>query len=201
MKKGSWYVIALALAAAVALLVQRTQRSAAGGRSGHGGHEAAAAPAPKISTEGMKPVPELVLKDLHDKPVSLKDYAGKVVLVNFWATWCDPCREEIPWLLRLTQKYGDEGFVVLGVAMDDEGKKAVEPYVEKERFDVDGQKVPMSYPIWIGDGDAADAFLKDVGGVVGLPTSVLVSRDGKRVHTIIGPVDPEKLERDIQGLL
>jgi thiol-disulfide isomerase/thioredoxin len=196
MKKGSWYVVALALAAALALVVQRTQRSAAGGR-----HAEPAAPAAKISTAGMKPAPDLVLKDLNDKQVSLKDYSGKVVLVNFWATWCDPCREEIPWLINLAQKYGDKGFVVLGVAMDDEGKKVVQPFVEKERFDVKGQKLPMTYPVLIGDGDAADAFLKDMGGAVGLPTSVLISRDGKRVHTIIGPVDPEKLERDIQGLL
>jgi len=199
MKKGSWYVIALALAVALALVVQRTQRSAAGSR--HSEPAAGVAPVKKLSTEGMKPVPDLVLKDLNGKSVSLKEYAGKVVLVNFWATWCDPCRTEIPWLIELSQKYGDKGFVVLGVAMDDEGKSAVEPFVQKERFDVNGQKLPMSYPILIGDGDAADAFLKDLGGVLGLPTSVLVSRDGKRVHTIIGPVEPDKLERDIQGLL
>ncbi|HUK52578.1 MAG TPA: TlpA disulfide reductase family protein [Candidatus Binatia bacterium] len=199
MKKGSWYVIALALAVALALVVQRTQRSAAGSR--HSEPAAGVAPVKKLSTEGMKPVPDLVLKDLNGKSVSLKEYAGKVVLVNFWATWCDPCRTEIPWLIELSQKYGDKGFVVLGVAMDDEGKSAVEPFVQKERFDVNGQKLPMSYPILIGDGDSADAFLKDLGGVLGLPTSVLVSRDGKRVHTIIGPVEPDKLERDIQGLL
>ena len=197
MKKGSWYVIALALAAATALVVQRTQRSAAGGHSS----VSSAAPPAKISTQAMRPAPPLALKDLNDKPVALKDYAGKVVLVNFWATWCDPCREEIPSLIALAQKYGDKGFVVLGVAMDDEGKKVVQPFVEKERFEVHGQKVPMSYPILIGDGDTVDEFLKDVGGAVGLPTSVLVSKDGKRVHTIIGPVDPDKLERDVQGLL
>jgi thiol-disulfide isomerase/thioredoxin len=199
MKKGSWYVVALALAAALALVVQRTQRSAAG--SGRTQAAASSAPVTKISTRDMKPAPPLVLKDLNDKQVSLQDYSGKVVLVNFWATWCDPCRTEIPWLIKLAQKYGDQGFVVLGVAMDDEGKKAVQPFVDKERFDVDGQKLPMNYPILIGDGDAADAFLGGVGGIVGLPTSVLISRDGKRVHTTIGPVDPEKLERDVQGLL
>ena len=196
MKRGSWYVIALALAAALALVVQRTQRIAAGSR-----RTEAAPPAAKLSTQGMKPAPDLVLKDLNGKTVSLKDYAGKVVLVNFWATWCDPCRTEIPSLIDLQQKYGAKGFTVLGVAMDDEGKPAVQPYVEKERFEVNGQKLPMNYPILLGDGDAADAFLNSVGGIMGLPTSVLISRDGKRVHTIIGPVDPEKLERDIQGLL
>ena len=123
------------------------------------------------------------------------------MLLDFWATWCDPCRGEIPMLIELRKKYNDKGFEVLGVAMDDEGKSVVQKFVEHERFDVNGAKVPMEYPILIGNSDAADQFLGGIGGIVGLPTSVLVSRDGKRVKSIIGPVDPEKLERDIQGLL
>jgi len=196
MKKGSWVLVAVALIAALALVVQRTQRSAAGAP-----HRQNAAPVAKLSTEGMKPVPDLVLKDLNDKQVSLRDYAGKVVLVNFWATWCDPCRTEIPWLIELRNKYNAKGFEVLGVAMDDEGKKVVQPFVDKEKFDVGGQKLGMSYPILVGDSDEADKFLGGIGGIVGLPTSVLVSRDGKRVKNTIGPVDPEQLERDIQSLL
>jgi thiol-disulfide isomerase/thioredoxin len=156
---------------------------------------------PKLSTAAMKPVPDLSLKDLDGKEVTLKDFRGKVVLVNFWATWCDPCRTEIPWLIELQKKYGDQGFVVLGVSMDDEGEKVVKPFVDKERFDVNGQKLGMNYPILIGDSDAADKFLGGIGGIVGLPTSVLVSRDGKRVKNTIGPVDPDQLERDIQSLL
>src|SRR5258708_37640909 len=70
------------------------------------------------------------------KTTLAKKYQGKVVLVNFWATWCDPCRAEIPYLIELNQKYASKGFVVVGVAMDDEGKRKVEPYVTKERFDV-----------------------------------------------------------------
>jgi thiol-disulfide isomerase/thioredoxin len=196
MKKSSGILVLVALVAALAVVVHRTQRSAAGPRQAE-----STGPAAKLSTEGMKPVPDLVLKDLNDKQVSLKDFSGKVVLVNFWATWCDPCKTEIPWLLELHQKYGEKGFVVLGVAMDDEGKSVVKPFVEKERFNVNGQKVAMNYPILVGDSDAVDKFLGGIGGIVGLPTSVLVSRDGKRVKTTIGPVDPEKLDRDIQGLL
>ena len=196
MKKGSWFLIGVALVVALGLVVQRTQRSAAGARQAQ-----STSPAAKLSTEGMKPVPELTLKDLNDKDVSLQSYSGKVVLVNFWATWCDPCRTEIPWLIELRNKYRDKGFEVLGVAMDDEGKSVVAKFVEKERFDVNGAKLPMDYPILIGNSDAADKFLGGIGGIVGLPTSVLVSKDGKRVKTTIGPVDPEKLERDIQGLL
>jgi thiol-disulfide isomerase/thioredoxin len=196
MKKSSWILTAIALVAALGLVVQRTQRSAAGTR-----HSDTAAPVAKLSTEGMKPAPELVLKGLDDKEGSLKQYAGKVVLVNFWATWCAPCLEEIPWLIDLQQRYGEKGFVVLGVSMDDEGKEKVKPFVETQRFDVKGQKLGMNYPILVGTSDAADKFLGGIGGIVGLPTSVLVSRDGKRVKTTIGPVDPDKLERDIQGLL
>lgn len=196
MKRTSWLLIVVALVAALALAVHRTQRIAAGL-----GTARSSAPVKKLSTEGMKPAPDLTLKDLNDKEVSLKDFSGKVVLVNFWATWCDPCRTEIPWLIELQKKYGDQGFEVLGVSMDDEGKKVVQPFVEKERFDVNGQKLGMNYPILIGDSDVADKFMGGIGGIVGLPTSVLVSRDGKRVKTTIGPVDPETLERDIQSLL
>jgi len=196
MTNTSRILAAIAIIVALGIVVRRTQHSAAGPRQA-----AAAQPVAKISTEGMKPAPELVLKDLNDKETSLQQYAGKVVLVNFWATWCDPCRTEIPWLIDLEKRYGDKGFVVLGVSMDDEGKKVVQPFVEKERFDVNGEKLPMNYPILIGDSDVADKFLGGIGGIVGLPTSVLVSRDGKRVKTTIGPVEPDKLERDIQGLL
>jgi thiol-disulfide isomerase/thioredoxin len=196
MKKGSLFLAAVALIAALGLVVQRTQRSSAGGRQSQ-----AAAPVARINTDSMKLAPELELKDLADKNVSLAGYRGKVVFVNFWATWCDPCRGEIPELIELRDKYKDQGFEVLGVAMDDEGKSVVQPFVEKERFDVNGAKLPMDYPILIGKEDAADKFLGGIGGIVGLPTSVLISRDGKRVKTVIGPVDRGKLERDIQGLL
>src|SRR5271156_5893077 len=64
-----------------------------------------------------KPEPELTLKDLDGKDISLAQYKGKVVLVNFWATWCDPCRMEIPWLINMQAKYGPKGFTVLGLAM------------------------------------------------------------------------------------
>src|SRR5271170_5140842 len=172
MKTSSVILAAVAIVAGVALAVHRTQQSAAGGP-----HAQNTAPVKKISTEGMKQIPDLVLKDLNDKQVKLSDYAGKVVLVNFWATWCDPCRSEIPSLIELRAKYNDKGFEVLGVATDDEGKKAVQPFVEKERFEVNGQKLLMNYPILIGDSDAADKFMGGIGGIVGLPTSVLVSRD------------------------
>src|SRR6201981_904989 len=100
--------------------------------------------------------PDLTLQDLNGADVSLSDYKGKVVLVNFWATWCEPCRVEIPWLIEMQQKYGSQGFVILGVALDEEGKSVVAPFVARERFDVNGTKEQMSYKILIGNDDAAD---------------------------------------------
>src|SRR5262249_5738199 len=84
------------------------------------------------------PAPEFTLKDLNGKDVALNDYKGKVVLVNFWATWCTPCLGEIPELIEMQEKYGPRGFVILGLAMDEEGKSVVAPWVDKMKFDVKG---------------------------------------------------------------
>ena len=80
--------------------------------------------------------PDVVFKDLQGNDVKLADLKGKVVWVDFWATWCEPCKIEIPWLIELQQKYGSRGFTVLGVATDDGGKKVVDPFLQKQRFDV-----------------------------------------------------------------
>jgi thiol-disulfide isomerase/thioredoxin len=144
-----------------------------------------------------KPAPDLTLKDLDGKDVSLAQYKGKVVLVNFWATWCDPCRMEIPWLIDMQQKYGPKGFTVLGVAMDEEGKSVVAPFVQKEKFDVNGTPSLMSYPILIGNDAAGEKF----GGLLGFPTSVLISRDGKQVKRITGIIDEGEISKMIESRL
>jgi thiol-disulfide isomerase/thioredoxin len=143
------------------------------------------------------PEPELTLKDLDGKNVSLSDYKGKVVLVNFWATWCEPCRVEIPWLIEMQKKYGDKGFVLLGIALDEEGKSVVAPFVAKERFDVDGQKLPMSYQILIGNDEAADKF----GGLFGYPTSILISRDGKQIKRVTGMISEDEMSKAVESQL
>jgi thiol-disulfide isomerase/thioredoxin len=147
--------------------------------------------------KGDLPEPELTLKDLDGKDVSLSEYKGKVVLVNFWATWCEPCRVEIPWLIEMQQKYGPKGFVLLGIALDEEGKSVVAPFVAKERFDVNGQKLPMSYKILIGNDDAADKF----GGLFGYPTSVLISRDGKQIKRVTGMISEDEMNKAIESQL
>ncbi|MGB2670957.1 MAG: TlpA disulfide reductase family protein [Candidatus Acidiferrum sp.] len=141
--------------------------------------------------------PALTLKDLAGNDVSLSGYKGKVVLVNFWATWCDVCRTEIPWLIELQQQYGPKGFVVLSIALDEEGKSVVAPFVAKERFDVEGQKLPMSYEVLIGNDDAADKF----GGLFGYPTSILISRDGKQIKRITGMIDYDEMSKAIESQL
>lgn len=141
--------------------------------------------------------PAVDFKDIDGKDVTLNDYAGKVVLVNFWATWCEPCRVEIPWLIEMQQKYGSRGFTVLGIAMDEEGKSVVAPFVAKEQFDVGGKKQTMSYPIVIGNDAIADKF----GGLLGYPTSFLISRDGKQVKRITGLIGYEDVSHDIETLL
>src|SRR5713226_2161823 len=151
----------------------------------------------RIDTANAAMAPDFTVKDLDDKDVSLSQYKGKVVLLNFWATWCEPCREEIPWLIQFQNKYSAKGFTVLGIAVDEEGKKVVQPYVLKERFDVNGTPTPMNYPILIGNDSIGDKF----GGLIGYPTSVLISRDGRIVRKITGIINEEELSKAIERLL
>jgi thiol-disulfide isomerase/thioredoxin len=141
--------------------------------------------------------PTVTLKDLNDHDVTLAQFKGQVVLVNFWATWCEPCKVEIPWMIEFQKKYGPRGFTILGISMDEDGKKAVQPFFEKERFDVDGQKEAMNYPIVFGNDTIAEKF----GGIMGLPTSMIYSRDGKKVRTIVGLVNHDEVAKLIEGLL
>jgi thiol-disulfide isomerase/thioredoxin len=128
---------------------------------------------------------------------SLDQYKGKVVLVNFWATWCAPCRIEIPWLIEFNEKYGPKGLVILGVAMDDEGNQVVQPYVRDRRFDVNSHPKAMNYPILLGNSKIAEKF----GGILGMPTSMLYSRDGKKIKTIVGLTDHDDLSKTLDSQL
>ena len=142
--------------------------------------------------------PSVMFKDLSGKDVSISEMRGKVVLVDFWATWCEPCQIEIPWLIELQQKYGTKGFTIIGVAMDESGQKAVDPYLAKTRFDVNGQKLPINYPVLIGNDRSAETLAPEM---VGYPTSVLISRDGKIIKTTIGLVSFDEIEKDIKTQL
>ena len=145
------------------------------------------------------PAPEadIALPGLDGTDATLAQYRGKIVLVNFWATWCQPCRVEIPWLIEFDHKYGPKGLVILGVAMDDGGKKVVEPWVRDQRFDVNGRPEAMRYRIVLGNDRLADRF----GGLIGLPTSMLYSREGRKIKTIIGLINHADLLKALESQL
>ncbi len=133
------------------------------------------------------PAPKLVLKDLQGRTVDLEDLKGKVVIVDFWATWCEPCQIMIPWLEEFHNRYASQGLEIVGVSMDDDVKD-VKPFVDKAK---------MNYPILFGNDAIADAW----GGVFGLPTSFMIDRQGKIRATHQGLVGKDVIEKDIRSLL
>jgi cytochrome c biogenesis protein CcmG/thiol:disulfide interchange protein DsbE len=135
-----------------------------------------------------KPAPDFVLKDVNGQTVKLSDFKGKVVLLNFWATWCGPCKIEIPWFMDFEQKLKDKGFAVIGVSMDDEGWEVVKPYVEAKK---------LNYRVVIGDEKLSTAY----GGVESLPTTFLVDRTGNVTATHIGLVSKSEYQNEIESLL
>ncbi|MBF0495140.1 MAG: TlpA family protein disulfide reductase [Deltaproteobacteria bacterium] len=136
----------------------------------------------------LPPAPEVVLKDVAGKQVELKDFRNKVVIVNFFATWCGPCRMEIPQLINLQGKFKDKGFQVIGISLDPNPAAVLEPFAKN-------MKIP--YPLLLGNQDTALTF----GGFRGIPTTFLITRDGKIFKKYTG-VQPETvLEKDIAGLL
>jgi len=185
MKKG--ILVSLGVIALLAIMIWADRKFPAAGRSQTNAS----------SNASDASMPSIVMKDLNDREITLAQYKGQVVLVNFWATWCEPCKVEIPWMIEFQKKYSSRGFTILGVSMDEDGKKAINPFLEKERFDVGGQKEAMNYPILLGNDSIADKF----GSIVGLPTSMLFSRDGKKIKTIVGLVNHDDISKAIEGLL
>ena len=142
-------------------------------------------PPPKPS---LGSAPDFELKDLAGATVRFADTAGSVRLVNFWATWCAPCREEIPYFKEFETKYGPKGFKVVGIAMDDEGLTAVRPFVDE---------LGMNYLVLLGNEEVGERF----GGIVGYPTTFLVARDGTILKKWPGAVPRRVFEKEIEGAL
>ena len=135
-----------------------------------------------------KPLPGFSLEDTGGTRYTNREIEGKVVLLNFWATWCGPCRTEMPWFVEFQDRYKDSGFTVLAVAMDQEGWEVVRPFVEKQGF---------NFPVFVGDDDFAGAF----GGANVLPTTLIVDRTGKIVTRHKGIISKSKYEKEIEALL
>jgi len=140
------------------------------------------------SAAERKPAPDFALKDADGRTVQLSDYRGKVVLLNFWATWCGPCKVEIPWFIEFEREHKDQGFAVIGVAMDDDGWDAVKPFV---------QRLNVNYRVLLG----ADSVAQLYGGVDSLPTTFIIDRQGKIAATHIGLVSKGMYERDLSEVL
>lgn len=119
--------------------------------------------------------------------VDSKDFVGKVLLVNFWATWCSPCRKEIPSLIRIQDKYQDRGFSVIGISMDEGGQRVVSKFIKK---------IEVNYPVFIGKAKLARGF----GGVMGIPVSFLVDREGNLVKRLDGYISEKVLNRELVKL-
>lgn len=134
------------------------------------------------------PAPDFTLESLDGKTTRLSDLRGKAVLVNFWATWCGPCKIETPWLVEMQNQYGNQGLQVLGVAMDDSSKDDIAKFAKD---------MGVNYPILIGKEAVGDAY----GGVPALPESFFVGRDGKIVDRIIGLRGRSDIEDSVKKAL
>ena len=131
--------------------------------------------------------PDFTLRDAAGKELTLSSMKGKVVLLNFWATWCDGCQVEIPWFVEFEKRYEDHGLVVVGVSLDSDGWKAVRPWLKEKK---------VNYPIVIGDDNLAKQY-----GLEGMPLTVLIDREGKIADSHPGIVNRSGTEQKLGVLL
>jgi len=124
--------------------------------------------------EGGSKAPNFYLEDLKGKKLELKNFKGKVVFLNFWATWCGPCKEEMPSIEILYQQFKEKNFVFLTISVDYEGKKPVKEFIEKQRY---------TFPVLLDP----KCEILDLYGVKGIPTTIIIDKNGKMVGKAIGP--------------
>jgi len=132
--------------------------------------------------------PDFTLRDLNNKEVKLSSYKGKVVFVNFWATWCPPCRREIPGFIELYDEYANDGFVILGIAVDAREFNKVAPFADN---------MGMNYPVLLDKTGASNLY----GGIQSIPTTFVINRKGRIVQKIVGSRPKEAFRSIINSLL
>lgn len=143
-----------------------------------------------VNSNTIRPIaPDFIRTDATGHKIRLSKYKGKVVILDFWATWCTGCKQEIPWYMEFADKYRQDGLAVLGVSMDDEGWTVVKPFL--------AEKMKINYPVIIADHALAQQF----GGIGNLPVTLLIDRDGRIAYTHVGVVDKASFEGEIQELL
>jgi thiol-disulfide isomerase/thioredoxin len=134
------------------------------------------------------PAPGWKRTDLNGRSVSFSDFRGKVVILDFWATWCVSCRVEIPHFVELQKQYGAKGLAVIGVSLDEQGLDVVKKFVKR---------LAVNYPIVIGNEKVAEAY----GGIDAIPTTFVIDRQGRIVGRHIGYNDKATFEKEVQSLL
>lgn len=134
-----------------------------------------------------KPAPDFSLPDSTGAPIRLSAYKGKVVLLDFWATWCHGCQTEIPWYVDFQNKYREAGLSAIGVSMDADGWKSVKPFLAEHK---------LNYPVVIGDDGLGEQF-----GLVNMPLTLLIDRNGNVAESHAGVVDKDTFEAKIRNLL
>ena len=179
----------LVAAAAVAALVYAMIPSLPGPAALAGADAADGAAAGICPANAKEANLDFTVDDMHGKSVTMSAFKGKVILLDFWATWCPPCKAEIPGFVELQKTYGEQGLQVIGVSVDDPPEK-LKPFVDEFK---------MNYPVLVGLGrdDLQDAY----GPMWGIPTTFLIDREGRICRKHSGLVGKEKYERDIKALL
>ena len=144
--------------------------------------------APPVAADQSVAAPSWELTDVNGKTIHSTDFKDKVIILDFWATWCAPCRMEIPGLIALQKKYARQGLVVIGASVDEGGASMVKQFVEK---------MGMNYPVVLTDEKMQDLF----GGIEVVPTTFIIDREGHIVKKYLGLTDQSEFEQEIKPLL